>query len=523
MNLKTDELILSIDAGTQSVRAALIDLNGNIVKLERTKINAYYSANPGWAEQDPIYFKTKLAETTKKLLAENKELHSRIKAVSLTSQRGTVINLDKSGKPIRPAIVWLDQRQASKRKYPSGLEKIGLQIINMRESVVHAIKNAECNWLIQNQYEIWNQTEKYLFLSGYLTYYLTGEFTDSIGNIVGYMPFDYKKQNWAPTNHRNYKMFPVEHSKLARLCKPAETLGYISKKASEETGIPADLPLIAAASDKASEVLGAGVFEAGKACLSYGTTATVQTTLNKYREIIRFFPSYPSAVPGHYNPEIMIYRGYWMIKWFSEQFGQHEAKIAKKRGVNTEKIFDEMIQEVPPGSMGLTLQPYWSPGVKIPGTEAKGAIIGFGDVHTKAHIYRAIIEGLAYSLKDGLLRIEKRTKTKTTEIMVAGGGSQNDQIIQLTSDIFDLPVNKPHTFEASALGAAINAAIGSGYFSNYETAVSHMCRIDKTFYPDSKNSAVYKEHFEKVYLRMYKRLQKLYHEIRDITGYPEKI
>jgi sugar (pentulose or hexulose) kinase len=518
-----NELILTIDAGTQSVRSALIDLKGNVVKIEKTEIEAYFSIKPGWAEQHADYFRLNMANTTKKLLSENKNLVKYITAVSLTSQRGTVINLDIDSKPLRPAIIWLDQRLAEKKKYPSGFEKFSLQIINMRESVVHAIKNAECNWIIQNEPEIWEKTDKFLFLSGYLNWVLTGEFVDSVGNIVGYMPFDYKKQEWANTSHRNYKMFPVEQDKLAKLYKPSEILGFITKQASEETGIPEGLPVIAAASDKASEVLGSGVYNNDAACLSYGTTATVQTTINNYKEIIRFFPAYPGAIPNQFNPEIMIFRGYWMVKWFSEQFGQYETQLAKEIGKTPEELFDEMIQSVPPGSLGLTLQPYWSPGVKLPGTEAKGAIIGFGDVHTKAHIYRAIIEGLAFSLKDGLLRIEKRTGYHIKRLTIAGGGSQNKEIIQLTSDIFNLPVGKPHTFEASSLGAAINAAVGMNYFSDYQTAVSQMCRIEKTFEPNRENARIYKEHFEKVYLKMYKRLQKLYHEIRNITGYPEKI
>jgi sugar (pentulose or hexulose) kinase len=182
-----------------------------------------------------------------------------------------------------------------------------------------------------------------------------------------------------------------------------------------------------------------------------------------------------------------------------------------------------MVDEVPAGSMGLTLQPYWSPGLKVPGTEAKGAIIGFGDVHTRAHVYRAILEGLSYSLKEGLLRTVKRTGVPVKRIVVSGGGSQSRQAMQLTADIFNLDTCRPHTFETSSLGAAINAAVGMKFFDDYTAAVGAMTRSGEHFSPDPGNVEIYRQLYEKVYSRMYRHLQPLYEQIRNITGYPQKI
>jgi sugar (pentulose or hexulose) kinase len=182
-----------------------------------------------------------------------------------------------------------------------------------------------------------------------------------------------------------------------------------------------------------------------------------------------------------------------------------------------------MVDEVPAGSMGLMLQPYWSPGLKVPGTEAKGAIIGFGDVHTRAHVYRAILEGLSYSLKEGLLRTVRRTGVPVNRVVVSGGGSQSRQAMQLTADIFNMEASRPHTYETSSLGAAINAAVGMKYFPDYSTAVSAMTRKGEEFLPDRGNADIYAELYEKVYSKMYKHLQPLYEQIRNITGYPQKI
>lgn len=511
--------ILAIDVGTQSVRAALIDTKGHILDIEKQEIEPYFSDKPGWAEQKPTYYYDTFAAVCTKLLGRHSE---KLAFVTLTSQRGTIVNLDKNAQPLRPAMVWPDQRRAAKADYPNGLDALLLRMVNMHDSAVHAVKNAECNWLRQNQADIWEQTEKYLYLSGYLTFRLIDEFRDSVGNMVGYMPFDYKTHGWAKSGHRNRKMFPVPDSMLPDLVKPSEELGRITKQAAADTGIPEGLPLIAAASDKACEVLGSGVYEPDKACLSYGTTATVQTSLKKYKEVIRFFPPYPSALPDYYNTEIMIYRGFWMVSWFKRQFGLREVKKAEALGKSPEALFDELLAETSPGAMGLTLQPYWSPGVRLPGTEAKGAIIGFGDVHTRAHIYRAIPEGLAYALREGLERTEKRTGFKADSVVVSGGGSQSDFIMQITADIFNRPAIRPHTYETSALGAAILGAVGTGIYDSYPEAVAAMCRTDRVFRPETKNRDIYEKLYRKVYLKMYKKMRPLYKSIRNITGYPER-
>ncbi len=512
--------VIAIDVGTQSIRAALVNMEGDFIHIERREINSYFSIKPGYAEQDVNYLWETLGEVTSKLMKKTTVPIVEIKGVSLTCQRGTVVNLDKNGEPLRPAIIWLDQRKAKLEKFPNGFIKKGLQIINLYGSITHAIKDGESNWLRQNQVEIWKNTHQFLFLSGYFNYKLTNRYIDSIGNTVGYVPFNYKKQRWCKPGEFNTKLFPISQSKLPELVKPSELLGHITEEAMQITGLPKGLPLIAAAADKACEVLGSGCLTPDIACLSFGTTATVETVHPKYREVIRFFPSYPSAIPNHFNTEFMVYRGYWMINWFKNEFGHLEVEKSKETGIPAERQFDEMIKDIPPGSMGLTLQPYWSPGVRIPGVEAKGAIIGFGDVHTRAHIYKAILEGLTYSLKHGAQRTEKKTKVKMKRLRVSGGGSQSEIAMQMTADIFGLPVEKPHTFETSALGAAINCAVGLKIFPDFETAIENMCHIEKTYEPNPENVEIYSRLYKKVYKRLYRRLKPLYYQIRNIVNYP---
>jgi len=514
------ELLLTIDNGTQSVRVIVFDLQGNIVAKSKVEIVPYVSPQNGWAEQDPEYFWSKLCEACQKLWKENKIDKKAIAGLAITTQRCTVINLDKNGKPLRPAMVWLDQRRTSGLEPVHGLWGTLLKASGMGETVRYLQSEAEVNWLRTYQPEIWKQTYKFLFLSGYLNYKFTGQFRDSIGSQVGYFPFDYKKQTWCGKSDWKWQAVPVEKEKLVELVKPTGLLGEVSRQASLETGIPEGLPVIAAAADKACEVIGSGCLDPHIGCLSFGTSATINTTHYKYTEVIPLIPPYPSAVPGAYSLEIQIYRGFWMVSWFKNEFADNEQRVAKNRGVMTEELFDDLLTSVPPGSLGLTLQPYWSPGLKQPGPEAKGAIIGFGDVHTRAHVYRSILEGLGYSLREGAERTAQRSKVPITEIRVTGGGSQSKAATQLTADIFGLPTAKPHTYEASGLGAAIDLAVGLKLHPDFETAISSMTRIGETFEPNMQNHRIYDELYHNVYRKMYKLLKPLYENIREITGYP---
>jgi sugar (pentulose or hexulose) kinase len=215
-------------------------------------------------------------------------------------------------------------------------------------------------------------------------------------------------------------------------------------------------------------------------------------------------------VPDAYGLEIQIFRGYWMVNWFMQEFAHHERQVAAERGVPPEEILDELVRTVPAGAGGLMLQPYWSPGLKVPGPEAKGAIVGFTAAHTRAHVYRAIIEGIAYALRDGAERTARRSGVPITELRVAGGGSQSDAAMQVTASVFGLPASRPHVYEASALGAAIDVAVGLGLHRDFAAAVKEMTRLGATFEPHKQEQIVYDGLYRNVYLKMYARLKPLY-------------
>ena len=171
---------------------------------------------------------------------------------------------------------------------------------------------------------------------------------------------------------------------------------------------------------------------------------------------------------------------------------------------------------MPAGSDGLMLQPYWSPS-NGDGPETRGAIIGFTESHTRAHLYRAMIEGLTYALRESKELLEKRSGKSITRLVVSGGGSQSDQIMQITADIFGMPVFRPHTFETSSLGAAISSAVGVGIYPDFTSAVVNMTHQGDCFEPITTHQVTYNKLYNQVYKKMYRQLKPSYEALHQIS------
>lgn len=514
------ETLLALDNGTQSVRALLFDRDGQLLARSQVKFDpVYHAPQPGYAEQSADYYWDSLVLAIRGLWVQGHR-PSDVVGVSLTTQRGTVVPVDREGHALRPAITWLDQREATRIPSLSLHWQAAFRAINATDTLMHLCRQAEANWLAEHEPQTLRQMHKFLLLSGYLTQRLTGEFRDGVASQVGYVPFDFRRQDWARAWDWKWQAIHLERRHLPELVPAGGRLGTITAAASAATGIPQGLPLFAAGADKACEVLGSGCLDSRLGALSFGTTATINTIRRRYVEVTPLLPPYPAPVPGHYCTEIQTLRGFWMVNWFRDQFGADDVARALRDDVPVEAIFEEHLNATPAGSMGLMLQPYWSPGVRDPGREAKGALIGFGDVHDRRHVYRAIVEGLMYALRESGERIERRAKVKLKALRVSGGGAQSDAVVQIAADVFGLPVERPHTTETSGLGAAICAAVGLGLQPDFRTAVARMSHVGETVLPDPDRQALYEQLFKRVYKPMYTQLQPLYREIRDITGYP---
>lgn len=509
------DYLLSIDNGTQSIRAIVFDKTGREIAKSAVPITPYYSKENGWAEQEPSYFWEYVCKATNELWKVIDFPKSHIKAVSMTTQRATVVCLDNQNKPLRSAISWLDSRKVDTKPKLNLIEAALLKVLGAKKFVDMFHQNAEANWISQNQSDLWKSVKKFILLSCYQNFKLTGLFKDSVASTVGYLPFDFRKQEWADKKSFQWKIMPINQDMLPELVEAGEKIGVVSNKASLETGIPEGTPVIASGSDKACEVLGTGCIDEKMANFSYGSLATVNVSSNKYQEALRFHPAYPGVIPGTYNIEMMLQRGFWMISWFKREFGDIERQLAKTKNTSPETLLNQLLESVPAGSDGLMLQPYWSPS-NGDGDETRGAIIGFNELHTRAHIYRAMIEGIVYAMRECKEIIEKRTGNKFAKIVISGGGSQSNEIMQISADILGTPVYRSSIFEASSLGAAIASAVGIGIYPNFKIAVSKMVRVGQIFEPNDSNKKLYDQLYTTVFKGMYSSLRPAYLQIKDI-------
>lgn len=513
MSTKREPLILTFDCGTQSTRSMLFNKRGELVAKSKVVFEPYFSIKEGYAEQYAEVYWNTIKEASQKLKKEFPEKWTDIRAVSVTTMRDNCVCVDKDGKVLRPVILWLDRREADDLKYPA-FNRFLYSLIGMREGVKMQGRVSACNWIMQKEPEIWKNTDKYLMFSGYVNYLMTGNMVDSTANMIGHIPFNYKKKEWQTAKDLTYPMAPVPREKLCKLIDPGEVVGYITKQAAEETGIPEGMVVIAAGSDKGCETLGTGCTGDGVASLSFGTTATVQLTTKKYVEPLKFMPAYPAMWKDRYNPETQIFRGYWMVTWFKNEFAAKEEQMAKELGVSPESLLDKMLDDIPAGSDGLLLQPYWSPILKAP--EAKGAIVGFNDKHTRAHLYRSIIEGIGYGLVDGLKTMEKRASYNIKYLTVSGGGSVSNMICQITADMFGLPVRRVQTYETSGLGAAMIGFVGIKEFSDLDEASKSMVHYSDEFLPNMENNRKYMLIYNMIYKKMYKCVKPLYDSMNEV-------
>lgn len=493
------EYIISIDIGTQSVRAIVFDRNGNQIENERVLNEPYYSLKPGWAEVSANEYWSKMCVVTNRIMEKMGDDKYNIKACSITANRDNIIPLDENGEYIRDWITWIDQRRVPEavESYKKELSMVDKVICRLKKKTFDMLAyQSKFNWFKYHESATYNRAKKYVTIGGLATYKLTGEFKDSVGMQVGVLPIDYGKLEWYDLDIV-YKVIGVRRDQLPELCHPNEIMGYITKEAEEETGLPEGLPIVAAGGDKQSETLGSGCFKDGQAVISYGTLATIAFTSRKYVQNNDFiYYTWPSSIKGAWNPEFNIYRGYWLVTWFCRQY-------AKEEGFPS--LIDEMnikSKDIPPGANGLFVYPFWTPHPSLY-PSAKGAIIGWTDYHDKEHLYRAILESIAFALRDGMHIIEEDANQKIEELYVVGGGSKSDVAMQLTADIFNIPAKRLHTHEVCAIGAAINAGIAVGIFQDEEEGVKRMTKVKDVFYPIKDNVRIYDDIFNNVYKKIY--------------------
>ena len=507
-------LILTFDVGTQIARVVLVDKNGNVLdKVKKVYAEPYYSLNPNWAERDPQKYWDEMCAASLELKARHEKDWKDIIAVTCTCIRATTVCMDNQGKPVRDAVVWLDKRQ-EKNLPPLTLKSKALfKIAGLTEAIDTLRTHMTCNWLAVNEPDTWSKTKKYGLLSTYFNVKFTGVIKDSTANMCGIVPYDTKNKRWYPKRDFHRELYMIEDSQLIDLVEPGTIIGEITKKAALETGVTAGLPFIVTGSDKMCETFGLSCTSNDRAAISLGTLSSIQVPSKKFFTLQMVLPPFPSLT-GEFLNEIQTYRGFWLVSWFKNEFCQKEVEEAKVLGTCAEELMDAHLKEIPVGCDGLIMQPTLTPDAVTP--HARGVFLGITDMHTRFHFFRAIIEGIGFTLYEGLKTMEKKGKTQVEKAFIAGGGSTNKDICQIICDVLGIPIYRIQTDEACGLGSSMLAFVTMGVYNSTDEAIKNMVHEKDHFNPNKENHELYEKIYAKVYSKIFRKLVKLYRSLNHI-------
>ena len=512
------DAVLAIDCGSQSVRALVFDAAGETLARAHVALDAYRSPQPDRKEIDVEAVWAALSEACQALWRERPELKCSLRAMAVTTQRGTLVPLDGSGRALAPAISWLDRRRADRVPPLPPLWRALFGAARVADVVRHLQREAEVNWWAEHEPAMLARADKVMLLSGFLNWRLTARCSDAVAAQVAYLPFDYRRQTWCKPSDWRWNAVAVLPRQCPDLVPSMQPLGTVDAEAARETGIPQGLTVVAAGADKACEALAASRLAPGAACVSTGTSVSIAVETDRYVEALPFAPAYPAVDPGRYCSEIQTACGFWMVRWFLDEFGHAEREAATRQGVPPEAMFDALAASVGAGAAGLMLQPHWSPGVRHPATDARGSVIGFGPEHGRAHLARAILEGQAHAMREGRDLLARATRRSIDKLIVVGAASRSDLVTQIMADVIGMPAMRLHTAEAASLGAAIAAAVGGGLHGDAGTAAAAMARPGRVFEPQAADSALYDRLHRTVYRPLYGRLAPLYASLARIRG-----
>lgn len=451
--------ILSIDQGTQSTKISIFDFEGKELMSAKRPLAPMVTAPGGIAEQHEDIYES-VVSTMHDLMEKFEGDPQEIIGIGLGSIRFDRVLMKKDGTLAQPIQTWMDER-------------IGFP---------YAETNPEIAYIAAD--------------TGYLTVRMTGNFVDTFSNYAGAWPIDPEKWDWS-TNPDVLGYFNMPREMLLDLKLPGDTLGTLLPEEAKRMGLPEGLPVIATANDKAVEGLGAGLIDDETVLVSLGTYICAMIA-NKYTPFdpnLPYWPN-PASIPHRFlNESGGIRRGMWMVSWFvNDILGKPWQDLAESEKTIVEQLLNEEAAAVPAGSDGLMTVMDWLPHQAA--LYRKGSILGFDERHTRAHEYRSILEGIAYSIKlnvDAMLSAQGLTRKR---LVVSGGGSNSDLFMQIFADVFNMPACRNVINGAASLGAAINVAVGLGIYPDYETAIAKMVRVADTFEPIAENVTVYQKQTE---------------------------
>jgi len=422
-----------------------------------------------------------------------------VAALSICSQGETLIPVDKSGEPLRDAIVWLDTRAVAESLEISGAFSIDkfYHITGLPE-VSPMWPAAKILWMRKNQSHIFSQTFKFLLLKDYLIYRLTGEFITepTISSSTGFLRL--KEKEWWD---EMLDFIEVNKDQLPRIVNSGEVIGKVISQVASEIGLSSDTLVVAGAMDQMAGAIGAGNTTAGIITETTGTALAIIATVDEpIYDPQRRIPCSPHVTSNKFVLMPYSQTAGIVLKWFRDTFGARD-----KEEKETYDALMELAKAVPIGSEGLLVLPHFA-GSFCPyyNPEARGAFVGISLKHKKGHFVRALVESVAFMLKENI-ELLRRLKVKVEKVRSLGGAAKSDFWLQVKSNVLDLPVELPKCSEASSLGVVILAGVGTGIYKDIDEAVKATVSIKEIFSPQAKDISAYEAVYGN-YLDLYQKL-----------------
>ena len=496
------KLLMGIDIGSGGCKVTVIDTTGRVVSKKYCEYKTSYP-HPGWAEQNPADWEEALAGTLTLTFGDADCSREKIECITIGATTHTVVLLDREGKVLRPAILWTDKRTIDevewlKKNQGDMIIAETLHMPNVNWTLPYLI------WIRKHEPEVWRKVDKILMPKDYIRYRLTGILATDFMDAHGTMLFNVSKKVWSS---RICEATDIPVRILPDVFPATQVIGVVGKKAASRFGLREGIPVLVGTTDQACEAFGSGAIHAGSGILKMATAGNVAVVTEKaYPSPPRVYAYYHLVADQWYTLAgtsscAVAYR--WLRDtFFSEESGDEEIY----------QRMDRMAASVPTGSQGLLFHPSLQGALGDPYMRAD--FLGAVSSHTKEHFVRAVLEGVAFSLYDCLLR-EEALGVMATEFRLIGGGSQSPLWRRITCDVFGRPMLLPKESDSS-FGTALLGGVGIGLFADFETAVRRCVEITEEIKPSSKEHDLYRQIFEG-YREAETALKPVYHRIHRLN------
>ncbi|MBC7249789.1 MAG: xylulokinase [Anaerolineae bacterium] len=456
---------VGIDASTTATKALLMSADGEVLGVASSEYS-YETPRPMWTEQHPDLWWQATVESIRRVLAESGVSPSEVKGVGLTGQMHGLVLLDDDGQVLRPAILWNDQRtgaECDEIRQRLGKERL-IQITG--NDALTGFTAPKILWVKNNEPQIFERVRHILLPKDYVRYKLTGEYATDKAGGAGTLLFDLEKRDWSKAV---LEALEIDPAWLPPTFEGTAVTGYISPQAAEATGLVAGTPVVGGGGDQSAQAVGVGAVEPGIVALTLGTSGVVFASTNEpFIEPEGRLHAFCHAVPGRWHLMGVMLSAGGSLRWYRDTLAP---------GVDFDTLLAP-VAEVPPGSEGLLYLPYLT-GERTPYPDplARGAFVGLTVRHTRAHLTRAVLEGVAFGLRDSFELMKEVGLADITQVRVSGGGARSPLWRQIMADVLGVELVTVNTTEGAAYGAAVLAATGVGAFSDVDSACAAIIRL----------------------------------------------